>query len=129
MTSEKTPLLTMSPLYRSNMKYTKDFDQYLRVSKGTEEYHRDKVKAAIIGGSLSRLSPQQARINTTAMGLSNIKKPTEMYVLCLKDIGRFKCGKKYNITMLPGAEMESPDHIKFKNWVEWLGYFKRYKVK
>lgn len=111
------------------MKYTKDFDQYLRVSKGTEEYHRDKVKAAIIGGSISRLSPQQAKINTTAMGLSNIRKPTEMYVLCLKDIGRFKRGKKYNITMLPGAEMSYPEQIKFKNWVEWLDYFKRYKVK
>ena len=111
------------------MKYTRDFDRYLKVSKTPEEYHQDKVKAAIIGGSVSRLSPQQAKINTTAMGLSNIKKPTEMYVLCLKDIGRFKRGKKYNITMLPGAEMSYPEQIKFKNWVEWLDYFKRYKVK
>lgn len=111
------------------MRITKDFDQYLKMKKGTEKYLLDKSKAGVIGGSLSRLSPQQAKINTTAMGLSNIKKPTEMYVLCLKDIGRFKRGKKYNITMLPGAEMSYPEQIKFKNWVEWLDYFKRYKVK
>lgn len=111
------------------MKYTKDFDRYLKVSKGTEEYHRDKVKAAIIGGSMSRLSPQQAKINGTAMGLNNIKRATDMYVLCIKDIGRFKRGQKYNITMLPGAEMLSPEKIKFKNWVAWLGHFSRIKVK
>lgn len=111
------------------MKITKDFDQYLKMKKGTAEYLMDKSKAGVIGGSLSRLSPQQAKKNTTAMGLSNIKKPTEMYVLCIKDIGRFKSGQKYNIKMLPGAEMFYPEKIKFKNWVEWLDYFKRYKVK
>lgn len=111
------------------MRITKDFDQYLKMKKGREEYLLDKSKAGTIGGSLSRLSPQQARINTTAMGLSNIKKPTEMYVLCLKDIKTFKAGKKYTITMLPGAQMAGPCTIYFKNWVEFLEYFKRYKVK
>lgn len=111
------------------MRITKNFDQYLKMKKGTEEYLLDKSKAGTIGGSLSRLSPQQARINTTAMGLSNIRKPTVMHVLCLKDIGRFKAGKRYSVTMLPGAVMEEPEHLEFKNWVEWLGYFKRYKVK
>ena len=109
------------------MKYTKDFDRYLKVSKGAEEYHRDKVKAAIIGGSMSRLSPQQAKINGTAMGLNNIKHATDMYVLCIKDIDMFKAGQKYSITMLPGAVMSSPRHIEFKNFIEFLQYFKRYK--
>ena len=111
------------------MKFTKDFDRYLRVTKGAEEYHADKVKAASIGGSLSRLSPQQARKNTMAMGLSNLKHPADMAVLCIKDIDMFKAGRRYSITMLPGAIMESPRHIEFKNWVEFLDYFKRYKVK
>lgn len=111
------------------MKFTKDFDRYLKVTKGAEEYHADKVKAAIIGGSMSRLSPQQAKINGTAMGLNNIKGATDMHVLCLKDIDMFKAGKHYDIVMLPGAVMGSPRHIEFKNWVEFLAYFKRYKVK
>lgn len=110
------------------MKYTKDFDRYLKVSKGTEEYHRDKVKAAIIGGSMSRLSPQQAKINGTAMGLNNIKHATDMHVLCIKDIDMFKAGKRYDIVMYPGAVMSAPRYIEFKNWVEFLAYFKRYKV-
>lgn len=111
------------------MKYTKDFDRYLKVSKGTEEYHNDKVKAAIIGGSMSRLSPQQAKINGTAMGLNNIKHATDMHVLCIKDIDMFKAGQKYNIRMFPGAIMGAPRYIEFKNWVDFLGYFKRYKVR
>lgn len=108
---------------------TEHFDQYLRIKKGREAYLLDKSKAGAIGGSVSRLSPQQARINTTAMGLSNIKRPTEMYVLCLEDIGPFKKGKRYNITMGEGAAMLAPTKMVFKNWVEWLGYFKRYKLK
>lgn len=111
------------------MKYTKDLDQYLRVKKGREAYLLDKSKAGTIGGSLSRLSPQQARKNTMAMGLSNIKKPTEMYVLCLKDIKMFRVGKKYHVTMLPGAQMAGPCTIHFKNWVEFLDYFSRIKIK
>ena len=109
------------------MKFTKDFDRYLKVTKGTEEYHADKVKAASIGGSLSRLSPQQAKINGTAMGLNNIRSATNMHVLCIKDIDMFKAGKHYDIVMLPGAVMSAPRHIEFKNFVEFLKYFKRFK--
>lgn len=108
---------------------TAQFDQFLKMKKGTSEYYLDKSKAGAIGGSVSRLSPQQAKINTTAMGLSNIKNPTKMYVLCLKDFSMFKAGKKYEIVMLPGAAMEQPCTYQFKNWVEFLGYFKRFKVK
>lgn len=112
------------------MKYigTAQFDQYLRMRKGTEEYHLDKSKAGRIGGSISRLSPQQAKINTTAMGLSNIKKPTKMYVLCLEDFLSFKKGKKYDIIMNQGAVMSYPTEHTFRNWVEFLKYFKRFKV-
>ena len=109
------------------MRYTKDFDRYLLVKKGAEEYHNDKVKAARIGGSLGRLSPQQAKKNTMAMGLSNIKQPKDMHVLCVKDIKMFKAGKQYGIVMIPGAKMTAPCVIQFKNWVEFLDYFKRYK--
>ena len=108
---------------------TEHFDQYLRIKKGRDKYLLDKSKAGTIGGSVSRLSPQQAKKNTTAMGLSNIRKPTEMYVLCLKDIMTFKQGQKYHVTMLPGAQMCGPCMIYFKNWVEFLDYFKRIKIK
>lgn len=108
---------------------TAQFDQYLRMRKGDEEYYLDKSKAGRIGGSISRLSPHQAKINTTAMGLSNIRKPTQMLVLCLEDFMLFQKGKKYTITMGPGATMTAPTNYKFKNWVEFLRYFKRYKVK
>lgn len=113
------------------MKYigTEYFDQYLRMKQGDEEYYANKRKAAAIGGSLSRLSPQQAKINTTAMGLSNIKRPTEMHVLCLESLGRFEKGKRYKIVMGAGAEMLDPTSHKFKNWVEFLKYFKRFKTK
>lgn len=107
---------------------TEHFDQYLKIKKGREQYLLDKSKAGAIGGSISRLSPQQARKNTQAMGLSNIKKPTTMYVLCLKDIKTFRAGQKYTIVMLPGAQMAAPCTIYFKNWVEFLDYFKRFKV-
>lgn len=107
---------------------TEYFDQYLRMKKGREEYLLDKSKAGTIGGSLGRLSPQQAKINGTAMGLANIKRATDMYVLCIKDIKTFKRGQKYHVTMLPGAQMAGPCTIYFKNWVEFLEYFKRYKV-
>lgn len=110
------------------MKYTKDFDRYLLVKKGAEEYHSDKVKAARIGGSISRLSPQQARKNTMAMGLSNIRTPKKMLVLCLKDVGIFKRGKKYNITVGPGAEILEPTRLQMKNWVDFLDHFSRFKV-
>ena len=109
------------------MKYTKDFDKYLYIKKGRDEYLADKVKAARIGGSVSRLSPQQARKNTMAMGLSNIRTPRKMLVLCLQDFELFERGKKYNITMAPGAIMLEPIRYEFKNWVHFLDYFKRYK--
>ena len=108
---------------------TEHFDQYLRIKKGREQYLLDKAKAGAIGGSVSRLSPQQAKKNTTAMGLSNIRKPTQMYVLCLQDIKIFKAGQKYKVTMLPGARMWGPCNIQFKNWVEFLDYFSRIKIK
>lgn len=109
------------------MKYTKDFDKYLYIKKGRDEYHADKAKAGAVGGSISRLSPQQARKNTMAMGLSNIRAPRKMLVLCLKDLEIFERGKKYNITMMPGAIMSEPIRYEFRNWVEFLDYFKRYK--
>lgn len=104
----------------------KNFDQYLRIRKGSEEYREDKAKAGRIGGSLSRLSEKQAKKNGEALGLSNLRKPTKMRVLCRKDILTFEAGKMYTITMLPGAILDSP-HYSFKNWVEFLEYFKRYK--
>lgn len=108
---------------------TEYFDQYLKLKKGKEAYLLDKSKAGAIGGSISRLSPQQAKINITAMGLNNIKKPTVMHVLCLEDVAIFKKGKKYAVVMEPGCIMTAPTHYQFKNWVEWLRYFKRFKVK
>ena len=35
------------------------YDLYLRVTKGREEYHLDKVKAGAIGGSRRQLPPNQ----------------------------------------------------------------------
>lgn len=108
---------------------TEHFDQYLKLRKGREAYLLDKSKAGAIGGSVSRLSPYQAKKNTTAMGLSNIKKSTQMSVLCLQSFSVFKKGKRYSIIMEPGCRMTSPVEYQFKNWVEWLDYFKRYKIK
>ena len=108
---------------------TEHFDQYLRIKKGREAYLLDKSKAGAIGGSISRLSPQQAKKNTTAMGLSNIRKPTRMCVLCLEDIKMFKKGRKYEVWMAPGAQMIAPCTISFKNWVEFLDFFSRIKIK
>lgn len=111
------------------MKFTQDFDQYLRMKKGTAEYLADKSKAGRIGGYVGRNSPEHSHRAMEALGLSNIHRPKDMYVLCLKPIAGFKAGEKYHVTMGDGAKMLAPTTHQFKNWYEFLLYFKRFKNK
>lgn len=110
------------------MKFSKDFDQYLRITKTPEEYREDKVKAARIGGSKGRASPEVYSRLGRAMGLSNTKTPQTLRVICLKELKNFQKGKKYTIVMTAGAKMQSPTTHQFKNWYEFLLYFKPFKT-
>lgn len=107
----------------------KNFDQYLRLRKGLEEYRSDKAKAGRIGGALGKPPLKQNKLNGQALGLSNIKKETEMTVLCIQDFRFMKAGNRYKIIVAPKATMISPVSHQFKNWVEFVTYFKRYKEK
>lgn len=110
------------------MKVTgKDFDAYLRLRKGTEAYHDDKVKSGRIGGTVSRNTPDHYRATGQALGLANLKRDKQMTVLCMKAVSVFRPGKKYRVTVGPGAKMKAPVEYQFTNWVEFSKHFRHFK--
>lgn len=106
----------------------KHFDTYLRLRKGAEEYQADKVKAASIGGKLHTPNREVTSRLYAAMGLGNIKGPKKLAVLCIKEIGGYELGRKYTITVEPGARITQPYPYQFRNWYELLLHFKRFKT-
>ena len=117
------------------MVYSKDFDIYLRVTKGAEQYHLDKVRAGAMGGSAGRGKKKPSSImNAKLMWWSKIKKPTRLSVVCLRPlvsyspIFRFEVGNHYNITVDSDIRIIEPTNYKFESWPEFLLYFKRLKT-
>lgn len=113
------------------MKYigTEHFDQYLKIKQGEEEYYANKRKAAIIGGTISRPSIPQVKLNAEAAHLARFKSPTTIKVRCIEDFEGFRRGRMYDITISADAKIISPIEHQFKNWRELLKYFRRIKVK
>lgn len=111
------------------MKYTKDFDLYLKTIKGTEGYLLDKSKAGTIGGSVGRNSPEHNRRLAFCMNLSKMKLPVEKLALCIKDNGLYERGKKYNIVIGSGATITSPYKQKYTSNYELATCWKLYKEK
>lgn len=111
------------------MKYTKDFDLYLKTIKGTEEYLLDKSKAGTIGGSVGRNSPEHNRRLAMCMNLSKAKLPIKRFALCLRDSGPYERGKKYNIVINEGARISSPYKHQYISNYELASHWKLYKEK
>lgn len=111
------------------MKYTKDFDTYLKTIKGTDEYLSDKSKAGAIGGSVGRNTPEHNRRLAYCMQLANMNKPAKKLALCLEDIGHYERGKKYNITIDEGPRITSPYPCVFESNYQFVQHFKLYREK
>lgn len=108
-----------------------EFDKVLKATQSSAVYYGNKSKAGRIGGSVSKLPHHIAVTRGEAMGLANIKNKTiEMHVLCRKDIERYKAAKHYNLVVETGDNSPaiiSPYEYSFKNWSEFIVYFKRIK--
>lgn len=100
------------------------YDLYLRVTKGREEYHLDKVKAGAIGGSISKPNRLVCKRNMKGASYHRIKKPTERLFLCIKPIDKYQVGKIYGFTVGGGTEVP----FGLKSWSEFLTYFSERKV-
>ena len=109
------------------MKYTKDFDLYLKTIKGAE-YLLDKSKAGTIGGSVGRNSPEHNRRLAMCMTLSRMKLPAKRLGLCLEDSGLYQRGKKYNIVINEGAYISSPYKHQYISNYELTKHWKLYKT-
>lgn len=100
------------------------YDLYLRVTKGAEAYHLDKVKAGAIGGSISK--PNRAACKRNAKGASyhRLKKTEPRQFICIKQIDGYLPGKYYEFTV--GGDARIPFNL--KSWSEFLTYFSERKV-
>ena len=110
----------------------KDFDFNLKLMQSSAVYYANKSKAGTIGGSVCRLKPEDASNRGEAMGLANFKNKTiDMPVYCRSAIGQYEPAKHYTLKINTGInhpEVISPYQYQFKNWIEFLKYFKRMKV-
>lgn len=110
----------------------KVFDATLRFQQSESEYRANKSKAGSIGGTMSKLPKKVALRNGEALGLSNFKNKTiEMGVSCRESIGKYQAGKRYVLTIETGVNtplIVAPYEYQFKNWIEFLKYFKRYAM-
>ena len=111
------------------MKYTKDFDLYLKTIKGADEYLLDKSKAGTIGGSVGRNSPEHNRRLAVCMQISNMKLPSKRLALCLDSHGNYERGKKYTIVINEGACISSPYRHKYISNYELASHWKIFKEK
>lgn len=98
------------------------YDEYLRITKGREAYHWDKVKAGAIGGATSKPNIAACKRNMKGASYHRLKHPVERYFLCLKDIDIYKQGRTYNLTV------GGPIPFGLKSWSEFLTYFSERKV-
>lgn len=98
------------------------YDLYLKVTKGADAYHWDKVKAGAIGGSMSKPNIAACKRNMKGASYHRLKHPVERYFLCLKDIDIYKQGRTYSLTV------GGPIPFGLKSWSEFLTYFSERKV-
>lgn len=98
------------------------YDQYLRITKGKDAYHDDKVKAGAIGGSVSKPNRAVCKRNAKGASYHRLKQPVARHFLCLKDIDKYKAGKNYEIVV------GGPIPFGLKSWSEFLTYFSERKV-
>lgn len=98
------------------------YDQYLRITKGADAYHADKVKAGAMGGAVSK--PNRAVCKRNAKGASYhlLKKPVERTFVCIKNIDTYRQGRTYKLTV------GGPIPFGLKSWSEFLTYFSERKV-
>ena len=98
------------------------YDQYLRITKGKEAYHLDKVKAGAMGGAVSKPNRLACKRNAKGASYSRLKTPVERDFLCIKDIERYRQGRMYKLTV------GGPIPFGLKSWSEFLTYFSERKV-
>lgn len=98
------------------------YDEYLRITKGREAYHLDKVKAGAIGGATSKPNRTVCKRNAKGASYHLLKKPVVRTFVCLKDIDIYQQGRKYNLIV------GGPIPFGLKSWSEFLTYFKELKV-
>lgn len=98
------------------------YDQYLRITKGKDAYHFDKVKAGAIGGSVSKPNRAVCKRNAKGASYHRLKRPVARYFLCLQDIDKYQVGKTYRIVV------GGPIPFGLKSWSEFLTYFSERKV-
>lgn len=110
------------------MKYTKDFDRYLKVTKTPEEYYAEKSKAGAIGGSVGRNSPEHNKRLAVCMALGRMNYPAKRLALCLESVGAYECGKKYNITLESKNKISAPYPLELSTY-EIAKSFKLYRNK
>lgn len=108
------------------------FDASLKALLGPVEYREIKRKAARMGGAAGKPPHHVAARNGEAMGLSHYRDKTiEIPAYCREEIGPFKAGKHYVLTVETGRnhpKVISPGVYQFSNWQEFLRYFKRMKM-
>ena len=100
------------------------YDQYLRITKGKDAYHADKVKAGAIGGATSKPNRAVCKRNMKGASYHRIKTPVERSFICIKEIDRYQTGKVYEFTVGGGT----PIPFGLKSWSEFLSYFSERKV-
>lgn len=98
------------------------YDQYLRITKGSDAYHADKVKAGAMGGATSRPNIAVCKRNAKGASYHRLKQPVVRSFLCLKDIDKYQRGKNYEIAV------GGPIPFGLKSWSEFLTYFSERKV-
>lgn len=98
------------------------YDQYLRITKGKDAYHFDKVKAGAMGGAVSKPNIAACKRNGKGASYHRLKQPVARHFLCLKDIDKYQAGKNYEIVV------GGPIPFGLKSWSEFLTYFSERKV-
>lgn len=98
------------------------YDQYLRITKGAEAYHWDKVKAGAMGGATSKPNRLACKRNAKGASYARLKTPVVRSFLCLKTIDKYKQGGTYEI------RVGGPIPFGLKSWSEFLTYFSERKV-
>lgn len=104
----------------------------LKMTQPSEVYYANKRKAAAMGGAAGKPNPAVIARTGEAMGLSHLKnKVVDMQVLCRENVGRYMAPRHYAIKVDTGInhpKIIAPYEYQFKNWYEFLMYFKRMKV-
>lgn len=98
------------------------YDQYLRITKGADAYHDDKVKAGAMGGAISKPNIAACKRNAKGASYHRLKHPVVRTFLCIQSIDKYQRGKDYKI------EVGGPIPFGLKSWSEFLTYFSERKV-